>query len=871
MTAPLSGRRFSEQLASSIKWLFEGDRVALKITSLYLFLGLTWVLYFCELVNVPEKVRDTIYVSSMAWVLYWLIDHGVKTIRRSEEAFKESEKRMAGILETSPCGILLMDEMGTIAYVNLIASGILGLKRSELIGRNYEEIGWEITDVNGKPLLENNRYAGSVLKSDGPVYDMECTVRPPDRDRVILSFNSAPLYDRTGKITGMVVAFIDITERKRAQDLMVRKLSLAVEQSPSAIMITDTESRIEYVNPSYTRITGYASSEVVGTRTTTLCGESAEQCRSVCSSLCARGERKAECRSVRKNGEPYWESITVTPIRDPGGEITHYLWIREDITAHRKADEDLRESRAKFQSLVESINDWVWEIDGNMIFTYASPRVRDILGYEPAEALGRLPLDLMPEQEARRVLESFEPIFSRREAFEHMENIHLRKDGGLVALEVSGAPFYAPDGSFLGYRGVARDITKRKQAEEELRESEERFREMFEQTEEPIILFAAGSARILDANPAVAAVYGYSRDELVEKGPALFVDPAGMEEFEKSIGGICEGRNFSLEKAYHRRRGGDRIIVSIRGKSIRLKEGLVSYCTFRDITDRVRLEEEAKIQQAKLIHANRMTALGTIVSGVAHEVSNPNNLVMFNAPLLLSAWQDALPVLMREYQENGEYTLAGVPFTEMRTIVPKLLKDISESSLRIKAIVGMLKDFARQDKRRADTPIDVNEVVRTAIGIIQHEIAKGTRSFSVKYGNRVPLVRGGAMELEQVVINLIVNSLQALPDPACGIEVSTSWNRTTGCVEIRVKDEGEGMDPGTMARLAEPFFSTKLESGGLGLGLSISQTIIKEHKGTLTFESEVGKGTTASISLPAASEKPDDVPETGSRINALYH
>jgi signal transduction histidine kinase len=111
------------------------------------------------------------------------------------------------------------------------------------------------------------------------------------------------------------------------------------------------------------------------------------------------------------------------------------------------------------------------------------------------------------------------------------------------------------------------------------------------------------------------------------------------------------------------------------------------------------------------------------------------------------------------------------------------------------------------------------------------------------------------MELEQVVINLIVNSLQAIPDPARGVWVSTSLDSDGEFVEIRVGDEGVGMTPETLARLTEPFFSTKLDSGGLGLGLSISSTIIQEHKGTLTFESEVGKGTIARISLPADAEE----------------
>jgi signal transduction histidine kinase len=247
-----------------------------------------------------------------------------------------------------------------------------------------------------------------------------------------------------------------------------------------------------------------------------------------------------------------------------------------------------------------------------------------------------------------------------------------------------------------------------------------------------------------------------------------------------------------------------------------------------------------------------MSALGTIVSGTAHELSNPNNLIMFNAPLLMSAWQDALPVLARKYEENGEFSLGGVPFTEMRSVVPKLLKDISDSSQRIKRIVGMLKDFARHDERRQDGPVDVNEVVRTAIAILRHEITNRTRNFHVEYGENLPPVMGVGMELEQVVINLVVNSIQALPDASRGIWISTSMNSGPGNVEIVVRDEGTGMTRETLARMTEPFFSTKLDSGGLGLGLSISRTIVQEHNGTIAFESEIGKGTTARVVLPVA-------------------
>jgi len=129
---------------------------------------------------------------------------------------------------------------------------------------------------------------------------------------------------------------------------------------------------------------------------------------------------------------------------------------------------------------------------------------------------------------------------------------------------------------------------------------------------------------------------------------------------------------------------------------------------------------------------------------------------------------------------------------------------------------------------------------------------KKTHDFRVTYGDGLPPVEGSAAELEQVILNLILNALQALSDPRNGVRVSTSLREETGHVVIAVVDEGTGIAPEILDRIMEPFFSTKLDSGGLGLGLSVSQEIMKNHRGTLTFRSDAGRGTEAYAELPAA-------------------
>jgi len=540
----------------------------------------------------------------------------------------------------------------------------------------------------------------------------------------------------------------------------------------------------------------------------------------------------------------------VTPIQADEGEITNLLWVREDVTERRLADQALREAREKFQNLVETISDLVWEVDTKGRYTYISPKVRDLLGYEPEEVTGKTPFDLMPPYESTRAAELFGAIASGREPFWGLEIFFQHKSGRTVVIESNGVPYFDEKGVFHGYHGVDRDVGDRKRTQERLRISEERFRQLFEQNEEPQFLFRSGTSEILDVNSAAERVYRFSREELLKGGVSLFVPPEGMQEFDAAISGIQPGYGVSVERTTHVRKDGTRIIVSLRGKSICTESELVAYCSFRDISTRIRMEEEAKLHQAQLIHANRMTSLGTTVSGVAHEVNNPNNLIMFNAPMILAAWEDAVPVLDAFFRENGDFSLGGLPYSEMREVVPRLATGISDASARIKAIVENLKDFSRQDHPSRQAPVQVNDVVRMAVSILNHEILRATHRFEVTYEEDLPLVMGSAQRLEQVVINLLNNAFQALPSNRHAIRVSTRAVRETGEVELCVEDEGVGMSPKVLARIKEPFFSTRLDRGGLGLGVSISRSIVKEHGGTLEFESEAGKGTRAVIRLP---------------------
>jgi polar amino acid transport system substrate-binding protein len=266
-------------------------------------------------------------------------------------------------------------------------------------------------------------------------------------------------------------------------------------------------------------------------------------------------------------------------------------------------------------------------------------------------------------------------------------------------------------------------------------------------------------------------------------------------------------------------------------------------------------EEQVRLHQEQLFQADKMVALGTLVSGVAHEVNNPNNFIRLNTPTLLEAWESAMPILEEYYKENGDFILGGMNYSEMREKIPVLFSGILDGSERIKQIVEDLKNFVRKDTSEMTQSVDINAVLRSAISLISNMIKKSTNRFSVEYGRDLPVLTGNFHRLEQIFINLIQNACQALPDSEKGIFVSTSWNEEVNGILVKVRDEGMGITPESLTQITDPFFSTKHDLGGVGLGLSISSRIVEAHGGRLNFVSKVGKGTTAEIILPVKKSK----------------
>ncbi len=257
--------------------------------------------------------------------------------------------------------------------------------------------------------------------------------------------------------------------------------------------------------------------------------------------------------------------------------------------------------------------------------------------------------------------------------------------------------------------------------------------------------------------------------------------------------------------------------------------------------------EELKQSFESIRQADKMASLGILVSGVAHEINNPASFIRMNIGVLEEIWRDLLPMLDKKGQE-GDLWIAGMPFKYARTSIPKLLCGIHQGAERVSTIVCNLKDYARQSPLDMGGTVDINTALAASLELLANPLNTATRNLRVEMGEGLPMFRGDLRRIEQVLVNLIQNAYQALASRNRGIHMRTFQSDGFVCFEI--EDQGRGIAAEHLKHVCDPFFTTKRDQGGTGLGLSVSAGIVEEHRGVMDIVSVLGNGTRVRLMFP---------------------
>jgi PAS domain S-box-containing protein len=519
------------------------------------------------------------------------------------------------------------------------------------------------------------------------------------------------------------------------------------------------------------------------------------------------------------------------------------------------------ENEAKYRTLFESATDAVMLTEEGK-YIECNRYSLEMFRCEPEFLIGKSVASVSPEfqpdgsrsEDAARETRSL-AMAGRPVRFEWK---YLRKDGTTFDGEGSLTPLMI--GGSPKIMVVIRDITDRKMIDRALMESEERFRQMAENIQEIFFLMDRASRTMLYMSPVAEQILGLPLAQLRSRPMALyqFIDPEDRERLGLRREGEDDWEWRALNVDYRFRRPDKRLIWlrlrtelinDVNGRPYRVA-GVIS-----DITEYKTAQETARTQQQQLMQADKMNSLGLMVSGVAHEINNPNNLIMLNSDVLETFWKHMRPALRAHAEADPGWKPAGMAYDNAEGKFETLLNGVSGGARRIKRIVDNLKDFARMDSGGMAESIAIDKVIDASVSIVENMIRRSTDKFTISHGPDLPRIDGNFQKLEQVIINLITNACQALENRAQAIVIATRLDGDSGEVVITVKDEGKGIPGDVIGKVADPFFTTKRDKGGTGLGLSVSYGIVKEHRGRLDFRSQEGKGTEVEIRIPARPGK----------------
>ena len=815
------------------------------------------------------------------------ISRDVTERKRAEEALRESEEKYRNILENIQDGYFEVDLAGNFTLVNGVVSGRLGYSKEELIGMNNRQYTDETTAKKvfelynriyrtGEPV---RNFEEEVIRKDGArlIYELSISlIRNPEGKPIGFRGISRDITER--KRAEEVLRQSEERARRlsKENEIMAEigqiisstlKIEEVYERFAEAVrkLIPFDRISVNIMNPDCASVTTAYTfgikirdlqegtsvtmaipfrEDVVNRRSSVLIqtedeGALAERypnyvkhfragLRSmIATPLISQDQLIGILHIQSLKPEAYTES-DVRLTEKVGNQIAGAIANAQLFAARQQAEEALQKSEEKYRTILESIEEGYYEVDFAGNFTFLNDSMCHIFGYHREELMDMKDREYTDRETTRKLFQAFNEVYRTGKPGRVFDYEIIRKDGTKRHVETSLSLRKDASGNATGFRGIIRDVTEHKRAEEALRQSEERYRTILETIEEGYYeVDLAGNFTFF--NDSVCQIFGYPREELMGMNNRQYTDQETTRKLFQASNEVYRtgkpGKVF--ENEIIKKDGTRRDVetsISLRkdatGKPMGFR-GII-----RDITDKKRIEEQ-------LFQAEKLRAVGEMASGVAHDFNNALAAILGNTQLLL-------------------YTVQDKELRETLNIIEKVAKDSSQT-------VRRLQDFTRKGVPQKLFKVDLNAIVKDSIEITKPKWkdeaqSRGIHIEMVSHLEEIPLASGNVSELREVVTNMIFNAIEALHGGG-RIEIRTFRQRRDVCMQI--SDTGVGIAEETKKRIFEPFFTTKPFTN-TGLGLSMSYGIVKRFGGEIEVESKVGQGAVFTITLPIGEDEKEE-------------
>jgi len=589
------------------------------------------------------------------------------------------------------------------------------------------------------------------------------------------------------------------------------------------VIVISPDYTIVDSNDCFMRFYGKNRNEIIGHK----CYEITHQASQPCSGI----EHPCPMKEVLKNkfavniehmhkdkhGKDILVGIVTFPMVNLDGEVEYIVEVQRDITGCKRVEEELQESEEKYRSLVENVKLGVFRstLGSTDKFLEVNQAMEEITGYSREELLRMNVCDLfMNPEERESVLEEMALVKGRIAK----ELNFKKKDGTKIVVLDTKALVRDSNGELLYFDGILEDITERKQAEEALRESEERYRNLFDSTTD-IVQSVAPDGNFIYVNKAWFKTLGYTEAELSKLNMCNIIHPESLKYCQEKLARVMAGEYISNIQATFMTKDGRSIQVE-GSESPRIIGGSViaTQCFLHDVTERKKMEEQ-------LIVTDRLASIGELASGIAHELNNPLTGVIGFSELLL---EKDVPNEIRED-----------------------IAIIHNEAMRAAEVVKNLLTFGRKHTPLKQL-VNINSVIASVLGLRAYEQKVSNIKVVKRLASDMPEVMADSFQLQQVFLNIVINAEYSMQEAHRGGVLTIMTEREGDIIRATLNDDGLGIKKEDLGHIFDPFFTTKEVGKGTGLGLSICHGMITEHGGRIYAQSEIGKGAAFIMELPVS-------------------